>query len=83
MCRILYTLETGEVASKRAALEWAVHKASPAWHDLIHQAIADRPVPWDGPPRPGSVEATLEFTEYAQDYAGHSRPEGSGRRPAV
>ena len=69
MCRMLYTLETGEMTSKRAALEWGKRELAPTWRDLIAQALADRPVPWDDPPRPGSVEATIAFVGYGKGQA--------------
>jgi predicted nucleotidyltransferase len=71
LCRMLYTLDTGEVASKQAALEWAKHALPPAWHDLFHQVLADRAIGWDpdDPPRPGTVEATIAFAEYAKERA--------------
>ncbi len=76
MCRMLYTLETGEVTSKGAALEWGRQELAPMWRNLITQALADRPVPWDDPPRPGSVAATVVgFVEYGKKYA--RRPTGA------
>ena len=69
LCRMLYTLETGEVASKQASLKWAKHALTPAWHDLIQQVLDDRALGWDpdDPPRTGSVEATIAFAEYAKE----------------
>jgi Nucleotidyltransferase domain. len=82
MCRMLYTLDTGEVASKPASLEWAKHALSPVWRDLIQQALEDRALGWDpnDPPRTGSVEATIAFADYAKERAangsrGHPRSE--------
>jgi Domain of unknown function (DUF4111) len=74
LCRMLYTLETGEVASKRTSLEWARHALSPAWKDLIQQVFDDRTLGWDpdDPPRTGSVEATIAFAEYAKERAADS-----------
>jgi predicted nucleotidyltransferase len=71
LCRMLYTLDTGEVASKRASLEWAKHALIPAWHDLIQQVLDDRTLGWDpdDPPRSGSVEETIAFAEYAKERA--------------
>jgi hypothetical protein len=68
LCRMLYTLETGEVESKRASLEWAKEALDPAWRDLIQQTLDDRQLGWvpGEPPRPGSVEATLAFAEYVK-----------------
>jgi len=70
LCRMLYTLDTGEVASKQASLEWAKDALDSAWHDLIEQVIEDRPLTWNDPPRPGSVEPTIAFAEYAKQLAG-------------
>jgi hypothetical protein len=74
LCRMLYTIDTGEVASKQTSLEWAKHALAPAWHDLIQQVLADRAIGWnpDEPPRPGSVEATIAFAEYAKVRAANS-----------
>jgi predicted nucleotidyltransferase len=74
LCRMLYTLDTGEVASKPASLEWARHALSPPWHDLIQQVLDDRAIGWnpDDPPRTGSVEATIAFSEYAKERAADS-----------
>jgi hypothetical protein len=67
LCRMLYTLERGEVPSKPASLEWGKSALPATWHALIQQAIDDRPLPWNDPPRPGSVEATIAFSEYAKE----------------
>jgi aminoglycoside adenylyltransferase-like protein/nucleotidyltransferase-like protein len=71
LCRMLYTLETGEVASKQVSLDWAKRTLIPAWHDLIQQALDDRALGWDpgDPPRGGSVEAAIAFAEYAKGRA--------------
>jgi hypothetical protein len=70
LCRILYTLETGEITSKPRALEWGTDVLGSEWRGLIQQALDDRPLPWDDPPRPGSVDATLAFAEFAKQLAG-------------
>ena len=74
LCRMLYSLDTGEVTSKPVSLEWAKHALTPAWHDLIQQVLDDRSVAWDDPPRAGSVEATLAFADYAKQRAASSLP---------
>jgi predicted nucleotidyltransferase len=63
LCRMLYTLDTGQVASKQAALEWAKDALISAWNDLIQQVLDDRGLGWDPDDRPrtGSVEATIAF----------------------
>ncbi len=69
-CRILHTLHTGQVTSKRAALLWARDALDPQWSGLIQQVLDDRPLGWaDGRRRPGSVSQTLAFAEYAQARA--------------
>jgi hypothetical protein len=67
--RMLYTLERGEVISKQDALAWGASTVPGAWSDLIEQVRADRFVRWNDPPRPGSVDQTLEFVAYVQERA--------------
>ena len=69
LCRMLYTLDTGKITTKQEALEWAKSVLPNRWHELIQQVIDDRPLPWNDPPRPGSVEATIAFAEYARKSA--------------
>jgi hypothetical protein len=71
LCRILYTLETGEVASKRASLLWAKGNLDPQWQHLIAGTLEDRSLGWnhEDPLRPGSLEATLAFNDYARQRA--------------
>jgi hypothetical protein len=40
--RVLYTLATGRIVSKRAAATWAAGALEPRWRDLIDQAAAWR-----------------------------------------
>ena len=65
--RMLYTYEHGVVISKQDALDWAMQAMPEVWRDLIVQVREDRLVPWDDPPRPGSVDRTVGFVEYVQD----------------
>jgi predicted nucleotidyltransferase len=65
VCRLLYTVETGEVTTKLQALDWALGKLAPEWHGLIEQARDDRLLPWDDPPRPGSIDRSLALARYA------------------
>ncbi|MDH6128229.1 aminoglycoside adenylyltransferase domain-containing protein [Kitasatospora sp. GP82] len=69
-CRALFTLRTGEVASKRGALEWARETLDPRWRPLLTQVIGDRELGWNpaDPPRPGSLEATYAFAAYAESF---------------
>jgi hypothetical protein len=62
-CRILYTLETAQVASKSGALEWAQRTLEPRWRPLLAQVRDERNLGW-GPgrgPRPGEAEAARAF----------------------
>jgi hypothetical protein len=65
---MLYTLEYGEVASKKQAVQWAKDALAPQWQPLLDQVLVDRALGFDphDPPRPGSVDGTLAFVEYAQ-----------------
>lgn len=75
-CRVLYTMLTGEVASKRHALEWAAIHLDPVWRPLLSQVADDRGAPWKpvDPPRPGSMEQACEFAAYAGAFAGTGLP---------
>lgn len=70
-CRGLYTLRTGEITSKRGALDWAREHLDPKWRPLFTQVIEDRDLGWDptDPPRPGSVDAMREFASYVESCA--------------
>jgi hypothetical protein len=70
-CRILYTLDTAEVASKAGALEWAQRRLDPRWRPLLAQVRDDRAIGFVAgqPPRPGSAEAARSFGEYAVTWA--------------
>jgi hypothetical protein len=70
-CRILHTISSGAVTSKKAALLYARDSLDPRWSALIQQVIDDRSLGWDPgePPRPGSVQQTLAFADYAKALA--------------
>jgi Domain of unknown function (DUF4111) len=80
LCRALYTLETGKVASKPASLEWGAQALDPGWHGLIRQALEDRVLGWhpEERPRRGSMKATMAFAEYAKKQAGLAKRTESG-----
>jgi hypothetical protein len=64
LCRALYTLERGTIASKTQAAEWALRAVDPSWQDLIQWALAWR----DGQPS-DRVEKTQEFLRYVLECA--------------
>ena len=91
LCRILYSIETGEVASKHASLVWAKDHLDPAWSRLIQQALDGRSLGWDPDAAPSteSVRETVAFAEYAKARATATgrdqldEPEGERRFRAV
>ncbi|MDZ5663531.1 DUF4111 domain-containing protein [Nocardioides sp. S-58] len=70
-CRSLYTVRTGQVASKRDALRWAMVHGDPRWRPLLQQVLADRDLGLDrqAAPRPGSMDAAREFAAYVAAVA--------------
>lgn len=76
--RVLYTMVTGEVASKRQALAWAATFVDPVWRPLLSQVAADRGKPWQPvePPRPGSMELACAYAAYVEAFAARASHEG-------
>jgi len=70
-CRVLYSMTTGRVISKRASLVWGEETLDPRWRPLIRQARKHRERDWDplDPPRPGSLDETYAFAEWCQAWA--------------
>jgi hypothetical protein len=71
-CRILHTLATGAVWSKKASMAWAQGALDPRWHGLIARAAALRKgdeAQAGAPADPADVEATRAFALYAVGYA--------------
>ncbi len=69
--RSLYTVRTGEVASKRDALRWSMVHGDPQWRPLLQQVLADRDCGFDpqAAPRPGSMEAARAFAAHVAAVA--------------
>ncbi len=66
-CRMLHSLHTGEVRSKRAGAEWAMANLDPTWTGLIERAWDTRPHPEVSvrqPADPGEMDRTLVFVRY-------------------
>ena len=68
LCRILYTLEYGAVASKPVAARWARETLGNRWTILIERAWAGRHNP-GLEASPGDVNGTLEFIRYALEQS--------------
>ncbi|MBV9471137.1 MAG: DUF4111 domain-containing protein [Abitibacteriaceae bacterium] len=71
LCRILYSMETGNIASKKESLLWATSHLDQKWSGLIHKAMEGRSLGFnpDELPSPEDVDATRAFIEYAKDRA--------------
>jgi len=72
VCRILHTLATGAVWSKKASLAWAAGALDPAWKGLIGAAAAVRKgdAAQSGQPAdPQAVVETRAFARYAVEFA--------------
>jgi predicted nucleotidyltransferase len=64
LCRILYTLQHGEVVSKRAAAHWAQQAFGERWAQVIESAWEGRRNP-DQPTSPEEMQETLGFIRYS------------------
>jgi len=76
-CRMLHSLATGRIGSKRSGAQWAVNTLDPRWAGLIQRALAERPNPSlkvRQAADPGEVRSTLEFIRYALARAQAARP---------
>jgi predicted nucleotidyltransferase len=67
LCRMLYSVATDAVASKRASMLWAARELAPEWRPLIEAALAGRAIGWDPDDAPSAeaVAQTERFAEYA------------------
>jgi predicted nucleotidyltransferase len=77
-CRALYTLETGAVASKKAATEWAAAHLDSRWRPLVETAWRrwrDSRASLGGPADPEAARETLALIRYAVGEA-KRRPAG-------
>jgi len=71
-CRMLQTLETGRVESKRAGALWALRSLERQWSGLIAGAWNERPDPWvkvHQAAHEQDVESTIAFARYAIDLS--------------
>ena len=82
-CRMLHTLQTGTVESKRAGAAWATEVLDNRWKQLIQRAWDDRP----GDPLlklrqqadAADLEGTWEFMKYALDLGQRWQGTPAGR----
>lgn len=77
-CRVLHTLETGEVTSKREAMGWAQAVLDPQWRELIARAQQLRKGDDEQAaevPDPADVAATHVFAAYCKAWADKMYPD--------
>lgn len=67
MCRVLHTAHEGRVTSKEASARWALDVVPAAWHDLVLDALADRPDPWARVHRPADPERASRIRAFVWD----------------
>jgi predicted nucleotidyltransferase len=78
LCRILYTLQVGDVVSKPAAARWAKDMLGTHWVSLIDRAWVGRRNP-DGNAPSDDVNGTLDFIRYTLNTPPSlPRPHGFG-----
>jgi predicted nucleotidyltransferase len=70
LCRMLYTLQYGEIVSKQVAAEWALKTLDSKWHRLIERAIIGRENS-HLEVNPEDLNGTQDFMRYALK---HSQP---------
>ena len=71
-CRMLHSLHTGTIGSKRTGAEWAKAALDPSWAALIDRTWGGRPNPELSvrqPADPADFTRTLEFIRYARGEA--------------
>ena len=64
LCRILYTLQIGDIATKPIAARWCQERLGSPWSTLIERAL-ESCKHWDIPLPIGEVQVTLDFIRYA------------------
>jgi len=74
LCRILYTIQKGEVVSKVVAAGWAKETLAPRWKPLIQRALIGRQAP-DSDPPPKDIQETLDLIRYALEYSKQTEKE--------
>lgn len=70
-CRMLQTLETGQILSKRAAVQWAAKNVDARWQGLIQRAWEARRNGWQNVHHdadPDDLQQTREFIRYATEF---------------
>jgi predicted nucleotidyltransferase len=74
LCRTLYTLEYGAIASKQVVARWAQETLGEPWVNLIERAWVGRHNP-QAKLQPVDVNETLDFIRYTLDITNSAHPE--------
>ena len=64
-CRMLRTLDSGRITSKKAALLWGRDNLDPQFSELIQRTLDGRASYWAAPASPEDKAATRAFADYA------------------
>ena len=67
LCRMLYSLQTGTVASKSAAAQWAQKELGAPWAALIARSLAGQYKIGEIPP--GDEDDTVAFVQYTLEQS--------------
>jgi hypothetical protein len=59
MCRVLYTLHHGAIASKPVSARWALKTLETRWHGVIERALV-----WPDDPQDDEFSAILDFIRF-------------------
>jgi predicted nucleotidyltransferase len=70
MCRMLYTLQHGEIVSKPTAARWAMVALDEKWQGLVKTAVNWKGEDWD------NLVETVDFIRYVDGEIGEWRLEG-------
>jgi hypothetical protein len=68
LCRMMYTLQKGVLASKKEAADWASETLGEPWNGLIERAWKGRAAPQGSIP-PEDLRGTLAMIDYLIDWA--------------
>jgi hypothetical protein len=82
-CRMLHTLELGQVTSKKTAAAWASAALDPRWAPLIQHAQATRRRPaseTQAPPDPHPLGETMAFLDHMAERAASWAGAGQANR---
>lgn len=66
VCRLLRTIECGDVTTKAIAGEWAARRL-PSWKPLVERALKDRPDPWGRVSQSADPDAVTNTRDFVRE----------------